>query len=274
MNTPLVSVVVPTKNSSPFLEACLQSVQNQHYKNIELLVIDNGSHDNTKEIARKYTDQVYDQGPERSAQRNFGAQKAHGEYIVFIDSDMELTRDVIRNCVELLEESANYAGIVIPEQSFGKGFWAKCKKLEKSFYVGVPWMEAARFFRKSVFEAAGGYDENMVSGEDWDLSQRIAKIGPLTRVHDYIRHNEGRISLLQTMKKKAYYAGQFARYTAQNQNEPELKSQTGVWSRYKLFLSRPSKLLERPLVGTGMLFMKSCEFTSGGISYLLHKIKR
>src|SRR5690242_13999566 len=95
----LVSVIVPTKNSQHFLDACLRSIKNQSYKNIELIVVDNNSTDKTKNIAKKYTKRVYNKGPERSAQRNFGASVSKGAYVVFIDSDMQLTKNVIKNCV-------------------------------------------------------------------------------------------------------------------------------------------------------------------------------
>src|SRR5206468_1500632 len=97
---PLVSIVIPTKNSGEFLEACLRSIKEQTYTNIEIIVVDNSSSDNTQEIARKYTDKVFTKGPERSAQRNFGAQSSSGDYLLIIDSDMELSPNVIAECVE------------------------------------------------------------------------------------------------------------------------------------------------------------------------------
>jgi probable beta-1,3-galactosyltransferase len=59
MKNPLVSVIIPTYNSSRTLEKCLKSIKNQTYKNIEIIVVDNNSIDNTKEIAKKYTGKVY-----------------------------------------------------------------------------------------------------------------------------------------------------------------------------------------------------------------------
>lgn len=271
MDNPLVSIIVPTKNSSEFLEECLQSIKNQSYKNsneknnshevnIELIVVDNFSDDNTKEIAKKYTDKVLNKGPERSAQRNFGAEQAKGDYVLIVDSDMELSENIVSSCVEKVKLDGKIKGIIIPEESFGIGFWAQCKKLEKSFYVGIDWMEAARFFDKKVFEKAGGFDENMVSGEDWDLSQRVEKLGKIGRISDFIYHNEGRINLLKTIKKKFYYAGKFAKYLDKNKNQLKIEKQTGILSRYKLFFSQPKKLFKNPILGLGMLFMKTCEF--------------
>src|SRR5258708_40211689 len=92
---PLVTVVVPTKNSAVTLDACLESIVKQTYRHIELIVVDNKSSDTTKDIAKVYTTSVFDKGPERSAQRNFGAVKGKGEVLVFIDSDMILSPHIV-----------------------------------------------------------------------------------------------------------------------------------------------------------------------------------
>jgi len=89
---PLVTAVVPTKNSATTLRACLEKLANQSYANLEIIVVDNFSEDDTQKIAKEFTKQVYKRGPERCAQRNFGAQKGKGEFLVFIDSDMELVK--------------------------------------------------------------------------------------------------------------------------------------------------------------------------------------
>ncbi|EKD42908.1 MAG: beta-1,3-galactosyltransferase [uncultured bacterium] len=276
----LVSVIIPTKNSARTLEKCLESIKNQSYKNIELIVVDNNSTDNTKEIAEKFnchsgldpkssfSVKVFNFGPERSAQRNFGVKNSNGEYVIIIDSDMELDRKVIKSCVEKMQPDTNITGIIIPEESFGEGFWAQCKKLERSFYVGVEWMEAARFFKKNVYVELGGYNIEMTSGEDWDLSQRIEQNGKIGRINDYIFHNEGDAKLLKIIKKKFFYARNFSKYKNTNLNKNKISKQTGILNRYKLFFSNPKKLFKNPIIGFGMLFMKTCEFGLGGLSYI------
>ena len=283
--SPLVSVIVPTKNSEKFIEQCLESIKNQTYKELEIIVVDNNSTDKTKEIAASFCHsrasgnpessiiKFLNRGPERSAQRNFGVENSSGEYVAIIDSDMELDKKVIESCVEKIKSSENIAGIIIPEESIGEGFWAKCKRLERSFYVGVEWMEAARFFKKDIYRKVGGYNENMVSGEDWDLSQRVETIGKIERINDFIYHNEGKINLLKTIKKKFYYAGKFSKYKENNLNQEKIAKQTGIINRYKLFLSNPKKLFKNPIIGIGMLFMKTCEFGFGGMGFIIKKIK-
>lgn len=270
---PLVSVIVPTKNSGEFLGACLESIKSQSYsQHIELLVIDNFSNDETISIAKKYADVIKQIGPERSTQRNFGVTHARGQYVAIIDSDMELSEYVIEDCVNVME-AGDTIGVIIPEESFGVGFWAQCKRLERSFYVGVDWMEAARFFRKADFLKIGGYNEALVSGEDWDLSNRMRTVGAITRIESFIRHNEGRISLYKTLKKKSYYASKISHYVKANADTTSTSSEMRrVFKRFGLYFSKPHKLFRNPLLGAGMLFMKVSEFGFGFIGWSKSKI--
>jgi glycosyltransferase involved in cell wall biosynthesis len=266
---PRVSVIVPTKNSAGTLESCLQSIKEQTYCPIELIVVDNHSSDATEQIARQFTDKVFVKGPERSAQRNYGAALASGSYLLMIDSDMELSRNVVKACIDEVLVDPAVKGVIIPEESFGIGFWSQCKQLERSFYVGVSWIEAARFFSKVAYGAVDGYNETLVSGEDWDLSKRIEETGNIARIGEVIRHNEGHVSLWRTLKKKYYYGHHARAYLARNPEESKLFSQVGPIQRYKLFLSEPNKLFAHPLLGVAMLVMKTAEFASGGLSYVL-----
>ncbi len=265
---PLVSVIVPTYNSALFLDACLASIKRQTYSNIELIVVDNDSTDTTKQIAKKYTDKVYNKGPERSAQRNYGVKNCTGSYIVMIDSDMELTKNVVSSCVEVATTSKQVKAVIIPEESFGEGFWAQCKKLERSFYVGNEVIEAARFFSKAIYQEVGGYDVTLVSGEDWELNQRIRNVGVVARINEFILHNEGKLSLRRTLQKKYYYAKHAHAYLVKSGTEGKLMHSAGPLARYKLFLSSPAKLFSNPIIGGGMLFMKTAEFFFGGMGYL------
>jgi len=272
MSNPIVSVIVPTKNSATTLGRCLGSIKKQTYQQLELIVIDNFSFDKTAYVAKQFTNRYYQQGPERSTQRNYGAAKAKGIYIAIIDSDMYLEEHVIEDCVAAIKPYG-VAGVVIPEESIGKGFWARCKALERSFYAGVDYMEAARFFKLESYLRLGGYDESMVSGEDWDFSQRIQQLGKLVTIKHEIKHDEQHISLLKTIKKKFYYAQKFAKYTAKNKRSLAVKRQTSLLVRYWLFLSQPRKLWRHPLVGCGMLFMKTCEFGFGGFGMVLGRLQ-
>lgn len=270
---PLVSVVVTTYWSARTLEVCLRSVRDQSYPSIELVVVDTCSTDGTREIACKYADKFFQgRGPERSTKRNFGVQMASGDYVLIVDSDMVLAPLVVEQCVMIAMQDHRTRAVVVPEKSAGTGFWAQCKALERSFYVGVDWMEAARFFERSAFLKVGGYDEENTGSEDYDLPQRIKqKYGEVAvgRVSEYIVQYEGKISLSGTCRKKFYYSRSFVRYARNNANIDAFRKQSSLFRRYLLFLSAPRRLLRNPLLGCGMLLMKTCEFASGGAGYFL-----
>lgn len=274
MKEPLVSVIVPTKNSEHTLSACLKSIKRQTYRSLEVIVVDNFSDDQTVPIATGLADIVLQKGPERSAQRNYAVAHSRGTFVLIVDSDMELDPSVVSECVERVTSSKDVQAVIIPEESFGIGFWSQCKRLERGFYVGIPYMEAARFFYRTDYVRAGGYDEAMVSGEDWDLSQRIATDDKLGRVASLIHHNEGRISLLRTVQKKYYYAKKFHAYLSTNKNTDASAKQTNIVGRYALYFSQPRKLFRNPILGVGMLFMKTCEFGFGAIGLIAAKFSR
>lgn len=270
MSGGLVSVIVPTKNSAGTIEMCLKSIKEQTYPDIEIIVVDNYSEDGTAEIARKYA-QVFVKGPERSTQRNHGAENAKGNYLVFIDSDMELTSTVIEECVHEIV-SDDIGAVVIPEISVGEGFWTRCKALERSCYIGDDTIEAARFFDKNVFQKMKGYDETIAGGgEDWDLPQRVKIAGyKIGRIDSLIKHNEGRLSLLKTMNKKYYYAKTIRNYMKKH---PEMAKKQLVLIR-PAFIRHWQHLACDPIYTVGFIFMKCCEFGAASLGYFFFRSKR
>lgn len=269
---PLVSIVIPTYNSEKTIAKCLESIKNQTYKEIELIVVDNFSKDKTAEIARKYTDGVFLKGPERSSQRNFGARKSKGAYFFFIDADMELNPKVVEECVKEIKKDGKIRGIIIPEVSVGEGFWAKCKALERSCYIGDEIMEAARFFEKEIFIEMNGYDERIAGGgEEYDLPQRIKDAGyGIARILYQIIHHEGRLGLFGTMKKKFYYAQTVNFY---RKKHPDLFAKQATIFR-PAFFRKKERLFKYPILTLAMFFMKTCEFGAGGIGYLINKTRK
>ncbi len=206
---PVGTIVVPTRNSGPFLEACLASIRDQTVL-VELIVVDNHSDDDTCVIARRFADRVVVAGPERSRQRNIGLELANTDVVAFIDSDMVLEQRVMAEAISVLANPLNL-GAVIPERAFGKGFFAQCRDLEKRLYLDNSDVESARVFRTAEVRAVGGYREDLRAGEDWDLADRVAG-SQVDRTSSIIWHDEGSIDLRSTFKKKRYYGRSFATY--------------------------------------------------------------
>ena len=100
---PVVSVIVTTKNEERNIGACLESVVQQSMPLLEIIVVDNYSEDKTRDIAREYGAEVFEKGPERSAQRNYGVEKALGQYILYLDADMRISSGLLEDCVNRCE---------------------------------------------------------------------------------------------------------------------------------------------------------------------------
>lgn len=275
--TIIVSVIVTTKNEEQYLETCLDSIKAQSYKHIEIIVVDNHSSDQTKAIARRYTRSVFEAGLERSAQRNFGAKKAKGEFLLFIDADMILTPTVVEECLHAIKQQTTknkkLHALVIPEKSVGVGFWVACKALERSCYEGVDWMEAARYYRSSTFRLLKGYDEKLTGPEDFEFAQRLRANfgdGSTGRIRSYILHDEGNLTLPNLLGKKFYYGKRMDRYSKLSESKKYFNKQSNIFARYGLFLRHPEKFLRDPIHFVGVFIMKTLEMFALGFGGLQH----
>jgi glycosyltransferase involved in cell wall biosynthesis len=254
----LVSVIVATHNSERTLDTCLESIQLQDYRPIELIVVDNKSTDETLSIANRRADVVETFGPERSAQRNYGVRISHGEYILFVDSDMKLSPSVVSECV-LAIAAGDASAIIIPEVSIGEGFLSECRALERSCYVGDDSIESARFFPARTFRDIGGYDEQLTAAEDRDLSIRVAAGVRLPRIQSHIIHDEGRLRLSAVLAKRRYY-GATSIYYWRKHGRPELRQMNLVIR--PAFVRNWRTFARHPVLGAGVLALKCLETTA------------
>ena len=272
MSEPLVSAVIPTYNSEKTLEKCLKSIRDQTYGNIEIIVVDKFSKDRTVEIAKRYGARIiYDEG-ERTRAKNIGLKKAKGKYVLFVDSDMELSKEVVEECVNFIESDESIGGIIIPERSVGRSFWVKVRDFERSFYVGIE-VESARFFRKDLALKVGGFDEDVVFFEESTLPQKIEKLGynVRARIRAEILHHEENFSLLKWLQKKHYYRKTALKYI--KRYEQYGSRQISPLRRFRLFL-RDKRFYSEPLLALGVLTLKSLEYASAGVGYLVGGIKK
>jgi glycosyltransferase involved in cell wall biosynthesis len=255
---PLVSVIITTKNEEKNIEKCIQSVLNQTFKNIELILVDNFSEDKTIEIAKKYAVKIFSKGNERSAQRNYGAYVANGKYLIYLDADMILSKEVLSECVQYCEQTHSVA-LYIPERIVGNGFWIKVRDFERSFYTGTI-IDASRFIQTDVFREVGGFDESLVGPEDWDFDRKIRQIGRTGVIIAPIFHNEGNFNLKNYLGKKEYYAEGIQKYIKKwGSRDSEILKQTGI--KYRIigvFIEggRYKRLLKHPQLAFAMYFLR------------------
>lgn len=224
--SPLISVIIPTYNRANFLHQAIESVLAQTYKNWELIIVDDGSTDNTSELVRKFTDKriiyLYQENRGASAARNKGIQKAKGEYIAFLDSDDAWLSRKIEKQLDIFKISRFNPGVVCAGVQYidYNGTPQNQKKLPK--YRGNIFKQLLRkniagigstmLVKRECFEKCGLFDENLPSRVDLDILIRISRhftvdympeVLTLERIHeeritaDIEKQIEGRELLLE-----------------------------------------------------------------------------
>jgi glycosyltransferase involved in cell wall biosynthesis len=263
-----VSIIIATKNEEDNIAKCLNSLAQQDFPqdNFEIIIVDNNSTDKTKQIidgfSKKLTSlnlKIFNRDPERSAQRNFGVEKSSGKYFLYLDADMQLGKDTIRECAEKMEKSPELIALYIPETIMGEKFFSRVRRFERKFYDGTA-IDAVRFIKKDKFLEAGEFDEKLYAGEDWDLDKRLAKLGKFDVVKSPLFHDESEFTLAKYINKKKYYSKNLDAYIAKwGKDDPDIKKQLGLFYRYFGVFTENGKwkkLLRHPILTFSMYFLR------------------
>ncbi len=179
----ILSIIIPTYNEEEYLPVLLDSIKSQSFDDYEIIVADANSTDKTREVAESYGCIVVDGGLP-AVGRNNGAKIAKGDYLLFLDSDLELTDDYLRNA--LYEFRMERLGIAITQMTpmsnkvedkifhdFANYFMISVENI-KPHGAGCYGIIA----RKELHDRCNGFDENLTFGEDTDYIERLAKIEP------------------------------------------------------------------------------------------------
>lgn len=166
-HNPLVSIIIPTYQHAHTISECLDSIFSQTYKNIEVIVVDDGSTDNTQKVLKKYQDQIhsiYQNNAGSNPSRNRGAREAKGEYLLFCDADVLMQPMMLKTMVEALEShpeaSYAYSSFIFGFKKF-PAFPFNPEKLKKMNFI-----HTTSLLRKEDFP---GFDESIKRFQDWDL---------------------------------------------------------------------------------------------------------
>ena len=190
MNYPLVSVILPTFNRAWTLKDTIDSVLFQDYPNIELIIIDDGSEDNTRELLCTYKNKIMvltQANSGVSASRNAGIKKSKGEFIALLDSDDAWDKRKISCQVAFFQRNPN-ALICQTEEIWirnGKRVNPKAKHKKPSGMIFEPSLNlclvspSAVMMRKQLFEIKGYFNEDFTVCEDYDLWLRISSTLPI-----------------------------------------------------------------------------------------------
>lgn len=259
---PLVSVIITTKNAAshtPYFVSVLKSVKDQTYKNIELIVCDNFSTDDTAKIAKKFRAKVLLKGPERTAQMNWAVKNAKGEYVAVTGDDLILDKNYIKEAVSVCESGydAVYHSTIVKDGNF----WVKVRGLERQSYVGDNSIECAWFWKKKVYLALGGYNHQMVAGEDFDLQERMDKAGYKTGRTGIANIHLGEPVSLKEIWQKNYYYGTTIRSYLKNDTSFRVKK---MFPLRKAFIKNWRLFISHPLLASGLIFYKFFQYLAAG----------
>jgi len=211
MDSPLVSVIIPSYNGGRYLTEAIESVLAQEYRPIEVIVVNDGSADNTETIAGRYGDRIIyirqeNRGP--AAARNRGLQMSHGKVIGFLDADDLWSGNKLSLQLGLLAD-------VSVEIVLGLSQPMKLRMEEDGRSKFENWYDAycallfgAAVFRRSVFDKVGLLDETLYHGEDTDWFMRARERGVSMSITEevslFYRHHESNMTLDSVTRNRCF----------------------------------------------------------------------
>ena len=216
MDIPLISIIIPCFNQAEFLAEAIESVTQQTYRNFEIIVVDDGSSDNTKEVVSDFSDVRYIRHHNRglAGARNTGIWASKGDYLIFLDADDKLLPKALEsglNCFYSHRDCAFVFGQHAYLKSDGKSFEEmqtslseynlflsrlrenkdRYRSLLYGNYIG---MHASVMYRRHVFQYVKGFDLSLDAAEDYELFFRITRNYPVyyhdNVVAEYRRHSK------------------------------------------------------------------------------------
>ena len=223
-----VSVVIPCYNHAHFLEQAIESVLKQSYSDFEIIVVDDGSTDNTAEVAGRYSPvrYVYQENAGLSSARNTGLRHSRGEFLVFLDADDRLLPHALETGISCMREHPECAfvsghcrvidsrGAILPSP--------RQLRIEREHYLALLrggtyiWCPATVLYRRQIFDFVGGFDPALKRVEDHPLYLRITRDFSVYShnriIAEYRRHLSSRLSRDVTAMQRAALAAHSAQW--------------------------------------------------------------
>ncbi|MDM8553358.1 glycosyltransferase family A protein [Desulfococcaceae bacterium HSG7] len=191
-----ITVVVPAFNRSDFVLHALESIRHQSFRPIEIVVVDDGSTDDTLQIVREWAKQYVD--PQRfvirwvsqtnqgaNAARNRGIKESHGEYIAFLDSDDQWLPEKLVKQIAILKKDIEIGGVYCGMRNIDLSTGAKDNVSPRTYPAGnllrqllihdVTEATSSWVVRKACFDHAGAFDTTLPARQDWDMWIRLSE---------------------------------------------------------------------------------------------------
>lgn len=192
---PEISVIVPALNEAKYIHNLFEGLRTQGFRNFETIVVDGGSKDKTREIARRSGARVIVERRKGIGRaRNVGAKAARGRLLVFLDADTKPCRSLLYLYLRALGSSDAIAatGPIMPLEKSNLlvrlGFlFVSVIFVKASVLFGRPSLVGLNFaVRKRAFDKIHGFNDDYITYEDWDLSLRLSKLGRIEYLDDAV----------------------------------------------------------------------------------------
>ncbi|MDY8095911.1 glycosyltransferase family 2 protein [Paenibacillus polymyxa] len=274
-----VVILFSTYNNERTIEPCLRSCMGQNYKDLHIVIADDGSNDRTVETIRMLsagsavpvTVLELPHG-ERGVARVRAVEEAKrlgAEYIFVLDSDMILAEHLIQQSIDFFDDHQDIGALVVPEEAYSEAnnFFSKVKVFERNVInnagetLGKRSIEAARFWRMSAYESTGGFNAEQIAFEEIQPTLRYIESGGVIRraVFTRVYHDEKQVYLHDVLRKKAYYFSVMDR--TMSSEEGGLRKALERWYFFRPVLYTWGNLknyIRHPLLTMGMLWMYVC----------------
>ena len=196
-----ISIVIPAYNEEKYLATTLENIKNQEFKSYEIIVVCNGCTDKSFNIAKKYADKVFNLKESNvSKARNFGANNAKYNKLVFLDADVLIDEKVLSSVDDELEKGKFFGTAKGKGKGVKNNFYLIFKNLVNKF---MPWSHGFVFCDKKSFFEIDGFDEKLLRGELRNFFNRAK--GKYKRLNAYVEPNDRRIKRWGVFKISSYW---------------------------------------------------------------------
>lgn len=219
-----VSVIIPVFNEEKDIGDCLSSLSNQTHKPLEVILVDDGSTDKTKEIIKKFKVRLLIQshkGP--GTARNLGASKSSGEILVFVDADMTFDKNFVKDLVAPITEGKSIGTFSKNEMNGNcENPWSRYWNLNRGWpadrQIPLDYPNEAPVFRailKKEFDKVNGFETSGDYTDDWSLSQKLGIKSRAAKGAVYYHNNPASLgeifSQAKWIGKNQFISGSFIR---------------------------------------------------------------
>ncbi len=271
---PIVSVIIPVYNGAKYIQTAIESILNQTYTNYEIIVVDDGSNDETREKLKPYWNKIrylYQENQGSAAARNLGIELAKGELIAFLDADdYWLLSEKLEKQVACFQENRSLGCIntgwqIVDDR--GKHIqtvqpWHKAPKLDLETWLKKKCvLTSAMVFRREWLEKVGGFDQELRQSHDVDLVLRLSLAGCETvwlkeETVGYRQHREN--TTKNSLKQAKYVQAVLDKFFCRDdlpesisQQESQIRYHTLVWIAWYQYragnLDEMAKFLQQSL---------------------------